>query len=234
MALLDAGIMPTIVTLTDETTWLVKHTPYDELHHCISPLEQELEDTSYDLHHALHKVNDLHHLSAPSMVEEAACDFEHTHVVSLGGNIYDSSQEAGPSQVEPPPTPVVPPPSSLQGRIQAKPAPQVEPVGKGKVKAPSIDNQAAPDPGLEDEITSAGIYDNIPMVIDTTVRGTLFPEFMGYENQHRVLILGQGKESVRTILFVRVNNNLYAYSNERLSVALNNIHQGTPPPVPTR
>ncbi|KAI6140213.1 hypothetical protein EDD17DRAFT_1516407 [Pisolithus thermaeus] len=39
---------------------------------------------------------------------------------------------------------------------------------------------------------------------------------------------------MRTILFVRVNNNLYAYSNERLSTALTNIHQGTPPPVPTR
>ncbi|KAI6165149.1 hypothetical protein EDD17DRAFT_1506016 [Pisolithus thermaeus] len=150
------------------------------------------------------------------------------------GNIYDSSQEAGPSWVDSPLTLVVPPPSSLWGRIQAKPVPQVEPVGKGKAKAPSVDNQAVPDPGPEDEITSAGIYDNIAMVINITVQGTLFPEFTGYENPHRVLTLGQGKDGVRMILFVRANNNLYACSDEGLSTALNNIHQGTPPPVPTR
>ncbi|KAI6158715.1 hypothetical protein EDD17DRAFT_1763625 [Pisolithus thermaeus] len=228
MALSDAGIMPAIVTLTDETTWLVKCTPYDKLHCHISCLEQELEDTLYDLCHALCKVDDLHHLSAPSMVKEAACDFECAHIASLGGNVYGSSQEAGPSWVEPPLTPVVPPPSSLQGRIQAKPAPQVEPEGKGKAKEPSIDNQAVPDPGPEDEITSAGIYNNIPMVIDTAVQGTLFPEFMGYENPCRALTLGQGKDGMRMILFVRVNNNLYAYSNERLSTASTTSTRGLP------
>ncbi|KAI6160465.1 hypothetical protein EDD17DRAFT_1510443 [Pisolithus thermaeus] len=151
--------------------------------------------------------------------------------ISRGGT-YDPSQEAGPSQMDPPLA--VPSPSSLQGRIQAEPASQVEPVGKGKVKAPSTDDQVAPDFGMEDEITSAGIYDNIPMVINTAVQGTLFPEFMGCENPYRVLCLGQGKDGVRMILFVRVNNNLYTYSDERLGTALANIHQGTPPPVPTR
>ncbi|KAI6159659.1 hypothetical protein EDD17DRAFT_1762117 [Pisolithus thermaeus] len=125
---------------------------------------------------------------------------------------YDPSQEAGPSWVDPPLMLTVPPSSSVQGKIQAKPAPQVEP----------------------DEITSAGIYDDIPMVVNTAVQGTLFPEFTGYENPHRVLILGQGKDSVRVILFVRVNNNLYTYTDERLGTALTNICQGTPPPVPTR
>ncbi|KAI6162380.1 hypothetical protein EDD17DRAFT_1508107 [Pisolithus thermaeus] len=87
---------------------------------------------------------------------------------------------------------------------------------------------------MEDEITSAEIYDDIPMVIKTAVWGTLFPKFTGHENLHRVLFLGQGKDSMRMILFVRVNNNLYTYSNERLGAALTNICQGTPPPVPTR
>ncbi|KAI6158859.1 hypothetical protein EDD17DRAFT_1763220 [Pisolithus thermaeus] len=237
MALLDAGIMPAIVTLADETTCLVKCTPYDELHRHISHLKQELEDTLYNLCHALGKVNDLHHapaptISAPITVEQVACDFEHTRIASLGGGTYDPSQEAGPSQVDPPQA--IPSPSSLQGRIQAKPASQVEPVGKGKAKVPSAGDQVAPDFGMEDEITCAGIYDDIPMVVDTAVQGTLFPEFMGCENLYRVLCLGQGKDSVRMILFVRVNNNLYAYSDERLSTALTNICQGTPPPVPTR
>ncbi|KAI6168511.1 hypothetical protein EDD17DRAFT_1821633 [Pisolithus thermaeus] len=215
--------MPAIVTLTDETTWLIKCTPYDELHCHISHLEQELKDTSYDLHHALCKVDDLCHLSAPSMVEQATW-----------GSAYDPSQEAGSSQVDPPPMPAVPPSSSLRGRIQANPAPQVELVGKGKVKVPPVNNQAAPDLGLEEEITSTAIYDDIPVVIDTAVQGTLFPEFTGYENPYRVLALGQGKDGVRMILFVRVNNNPYAYSNERLGMTLANICQGTPPPVPTR
>ncbi|KAI6156454.1 hypothetical protein EDD17DRAFT_1764158 [Pisolithus thermaeus] len=217
MALSDAGIMPAIVTLADETACLIKY-------------------TSYDLCCALHKVDDLCHapaptISAPIMVEQAVHDFEHTHIASLGGGTYDPSQEAGPSWVDPPPA--VPSPSSLQGRIQAKPASQVEPVGKGKAKVPSTDDQVAPDFGMEDEITSTGIYDDIPMVVDTAVQGTLFPEFTGCENPYRVLCLRQGKDSVRTILFVRVNDNLYTYSNERLSTALTNIHQGTPPPVPT-
>ncbi|KAI6148185.1 hypothetical protein EDD17DRAFT_1767014 [Pisolithus thermaeus] len=220
MALSDAGIMPAIVTLADETTHLVKCMPYDKLHHHISHLKQELKDTSYNLHCALCKVDDLHHtpaptISAPIMVEQAAHDFEHTHIASLGGGTYDTSQEAGPSQVDPPPA--IPPSSSLWGRIQVKPASQV-----------------APDFGTEDEITSAEIYDDIPMVVNTVVQGTLFPQFMGHKDPYRVLFLRQGKDGMRTILFVRVNNNLYAYSNERLSAALANIHQGTPPPVPTR
>ncbi|KAI6167908.1 hypothetical protein EDD17DRAFT_1750472 [Pisolithus thermaeus] len=237
MALSDVGIMPAIVTLADETTHLIKRMPYDELHHRISHLEQELKDTSYDLCHALHKVDDLHHapaptISAPIMVEQAVCDFEHAHIASLGGGTYDPSQEAGPSWVDPPPA--IPSPSSLWGRIQAKPASQVEPVGKGKAKVPPMDDQVAPDFSMEDEITSAGIYDDIPMVINTAVQGTLFPEFTECENPYRVLCLGQGKDGMRTILFVRVNDNLYTYSDERLSTALTNIHQGTPPPVPTR
>ncbi|KAI6142543.1 hypothetical protein EDD17DRAFT_1769073 [Pisolithus thermaeus] len=210
--------MPAIVTLADGTTRLIKH-------------------TSYDLRHALCKVDDLHHapaptISAPIMVEQAAHDFEHARIASLGGGTYDPSQEAGPSWVDPPLA--VPSPSSLQGRIQATPASQVEPVGKGKVKAPPTDDQVAPDLGMEDEITSAGIYDDVTMVVDTAAQGTLFPEFMGCENPYRVLCLRQGKDSMRMILFVRVNDNLYTYSDERLSAALANIHQGTPPPVPTR
>ncbi|KIK18688.1 hypothetical protein PISMIDRAFT_14186 [Pisolithus microcarpus 441] len=226
MALSDAGIMPAIVNLADETAHLIKCTPYDKLHRHISHLEQELKETLHDLHRALHKVNDLQHAPAPTIptpmtVEQAVCDLECTHIASLGGGIYDYNQEAGSSRVAPPLA--APPSSSLQGRAQAKPASQVEPV------APGYDFAV-----MEDEITSAQIYDDIPMVIKTTAQGTLFPEFMGYENPFRILCLGQGKDSVRKILFVRVNDNLYAYSDERFGAALTNIQQGTPPPLPIK
>ncbi|KIK12080.1 hypothetical protein PISMIDRAFT_18982 [Pisolithus microcarpus 441] len=49
-----------------------------------------------------------------------------------------------------------------------------------------------------------------------------------------VLCLRQGKDGMRKILFVRVNDNLYIYSNERFGAALANIQQGTPPPLPIK
>ncbi|KAI6161601.1 hypothetical protein EDD17DRAFT_1759034 [Pisolithus thermaeus] len=235
--------MPAIVTLADETARLVKY-------------------TSYDLCHALCKVNDLCHapaptISAPITVEQAAHDFEWAHIASLGGGTYDPSQEAGPSQVDPPLA--IPSPSSLRGRIQAKPASQVEPVGKGKAKAPSTDDQVAPDFSMEDEITSTGIYDDIPMVIDTAVQGTLFPEFTGCENLYmleiesplcdiyfertlRVLFgtVPSVVESLPRLPTAFFNNIEYSaldkarMVDERLGAALANICQGTPPPVPTR
>ncbi|KIK12315.1 hypothetical protein PISMIDRAFT_18819 [Pisolithus microcarpus 441] len=218
--------MPAIVNLADETACLVRHTPYNELCRQISRLERELEDTSHNLCHALRKVDDLRHaphpptptIPTPTTVEQAAHDLERAHIASLGGGIYDYNQEAGSSRVAPPPA--APPSSSLRGRAQAKPASQV---------APGYDFTVA-----EDEITSAQIYDDIPMVVETTTQGTLFPEFMGHENLYRVLCLGQGKDSVRKILFVRVNDNLYAYSDERFGAALANIQQGTPPPLPIK
>ncbi|KIK24196.1 hypothetical protein PISMIDRAFT_10345 [Pisolithus microcarpus 441] len=226
MALSDAGIMPAIVNLADETACL-------------------LEDTSHDLHCALHKVDDLRHaphaptptIPAPTTVEQAACDLERARITSLGGGIYDYNQEAGSSRVAPPPA--APPSSSSWGRAQAKPALQVEPVvsKKGKERAPREADQVAPGYDfmvVEDEITSAQMYDNIPMVVETTTQGTLFPEFTGHENPYRVLCLRQGKDGMRKILFVRVNNNLYAYSDERFGTTLANIQQGTPPPLPIK
>ncbi|KIK19057.1 hypothetical protein PISMIDRAFT_13950 [Pisolithus microcarpus 441] len=145
--------------------------------------------------------------------------------------------EAGSSRVAPPPA--APPSSSSQGRAQAKPASQVKPVvsRKGKERVPREVDQVVPGYDfavVEDEITSAQIYDNIPMVVKTTAQGTLFPEFMAHENLFRVLCLRQGKDSMRKILFVRVNDNLYAYSDERFGTALANIQQGTPPPLPIK
>ncbi|KAI6156456.1 hypothetical protein EDD17DRAFT_1764160 [Pisolithus thermaeus] len=176
-------------------------------------------------------------LPAPTTVELAAHDFEHAHITSLGGGTASYNQDTGPSRVAPPPAALHS--SSPWGRAQAKPALQVEPVvlKKGKEKEPQEGDQAAPECGLavmEDEITSTEIYDDIPMVINTAVWGTLFPEFTGNKVLFRVLCLRQGKDSVRMILFVRVNDNLYAYSDKRLSAALANICQGTPPPLPIR
>ncbi|KIK10517.1 hypothetical protein PISMIDRAFT_20324 [Pisolithus microcarpus 441] len=221
MALSDAGIMPAIVNLADQTAHLIRHTPYDELCHRISRLEQELKDTLHDLHHALCQVDDLRHtphapaptIPTPTMVEQAARDLEHTRIASLGGGVYDYNQEAGSSRVEP---------------VVSK---------KGKERAPQEADQVAPGYDFavaEDEITSTQIYDDIPMVIETTTQGTLFPEFMGHENPYRELCLGQGKDGVRKILFVRVNDNLYTYSDERFGATLANIQQGTPPPLPIK
>ncbi|KIK10601.1 hypothetical protein PISMIDRAFT_20246 [Pisolithus microcarpus 441] len=143
-----------------------------------------------------------------------------------GGGIYDYNQEAGSSRVAPPLA--APPSSSSWGRAQAKPALQVEPVvlKKWKERVPQEADQVVPGYDFvvaEDEITSAQIYDDIPMVVKTTTQGTLFPEFTGHENPYRVLCLRQGKDSMRKILFVRVNNNLYAYSDERFGATLANI-----------
>ncbi|KIK11546.1 hypothetical protein PISMIDRAFT_19431 [Pisolithus microcarpus 441] len=234
--------MPAIVNLADKTACLIKHTPYDELHCHISCLECELEDTSYDLRCALRKVNDLQHapaptIPAPTTVEQAAHDFEHACVTSLGGCISSSNVEAGPSRLAPQPAPQ-PSPSS-RGRVQAKPALQVEPVvsKKGKNREPEDIHQAMPEYNIaivEEENTSVQIYDNTAMVIDTAVQGTLFPEFTGRERLYQVLCLGEGKDSMRKILFLRFNDNLYTYSDDRIGAALANIKQGTPPPLPVR
>ncbi|KAI5981397.1 hypothetical protein EDD15DRAFT_2379606 [Pisolithus albus] len=244
MALSDAGIMPAIVTLADETARLIKRTPYDDLRRRISRLERDLEETSYDLRRALRKIDDLQReptptIPAPTTVEQAARDFERARVASLGGRTYSSNAEASSSRLPPPLAPQ--PSSSSRGRVQAKPASQVEPVVSRKGKAKQLEDdthQAAPDyeyTAMEEDTSAQQCYDDdIPMVVDTASQGTLFPEFTGEENPYRVRVLGQGRDGVRSILFVRINDNLYAYDDERLGAALANIRQGTPPPVPLR
>ncbi|KAI6004724.1 hypothetical protein EDD15DRAFT_2359503 [Pisolithus albus] len=232
--------MPAIVTLADETARLIKRTPYDDLRRRISHLERDLEGTSYDLHRALRKIDDLQReptptIPAPTMVEQAARDFECARVTSLGGHTYSSNAEASSSRLPPPPAPQ--PSSSSRGRVQAKPASQIEPVVSRKGKAKQLEDdthQAAPDyefTAMEEDTSTQQCYnDDIPMVVNTASQGTLFPEFTGEENPYRVRILGQGRDGVRSILFVRINDNLYAYNDERLGATLANIRQGTPPP----
>ncbi|KAI5989536.1 hypothetical protein EDD15DRAFT_2370602 [Pisolithus albus] len=236
--------MPAIVTLADETARLIKRTPYDDLRRRISHLERDLEETSYDLRRALWKIDDLQReptptIPTPTMVEQAARDFECARVASLGGRTYSSNAEASSSRLPPPPAPQ--PSSSSRGKVQAKPASQVEPVVSRKGKAKQLEDdthQAAPDyefTAMEEDTSAQQCYDDdIPMVVDTASQGTLFPEFTGEENPYRVRVLGQGRDGVRSILFVRINDNLYAYDDERLGAALANIRQGTPPPVPLR
>ncbi|KAI6000087.1 hypothetical protein EDD15DRAFT_2193538 [Pisolithus albus] len=65
---------------------------------------------------------------------------------------------------------------------------------------------------MEEDTSAQQCYDDdIPMVVHTASQGTLFPEFTGEENPYRVWVLGQGRDGVRSILFVRINDNLYAY-----------------------
>ncbi|KAI6038244.1 hypothetical protein EDC04DRAFT_2896638 [Pisolithus marmoratus] len=117
-----------------------------------------------------------------------------------------------------------PPPNtfSLRGRVQVIPAvssSQVEQPAdhKGKQKQP-LPLQVEPAcPPMEYKITPSDLYANVPMTIDELiVQGTMFPNFDRTELPYRVLHLGQGNDSVRSVLFMRINDNLYAYGNEMI------------------
>ncbi|KAI6166159.1 hypothetical protein EDD17DRAFT_1753629 [Pisolithus thermaeus] len=88
---------------------------------------------------------------------------------------------------------------------------------KGKQKQPSSPQVEPACPPMEDEITPTDLYTDIPMTADElVVQGTMFPNFNGAKFPYRVLHLGQGNDSVRSILFMRINNNLYTYGDEMI------------------
>ncbi|KAI6011951.1 hypothetical protein EDC04DRAFT_2609630 [Pisolithus marmoratus] len=92
---------------------------------------------------------------------------------------------------------------------------------KGKQRQPSPLQVEPACPPMEDKITPGNLYANIPMTInELIIQGTMFPDFDGTELPYRVLHLGQGNDGVRSILFMRINDNLYTYGNEMIRKAI--------------
>ncbi|KAI6043146.1 hypothetical protein EDC04DRAFT_2600520 [Pisolithus marmoratus] len=120
---------------------------------------------------------------------------------------------------------------SLRGRAQVEQPADL----KGKQRQP-LPLQVEPAcPPMEDEITPGNLYADVPMTINkpNIVQGTMFPDFNGTEFPYRVHCLGQGNDGIRSIFFMRINNNLYAYGNKMISKVIRNMNKGVPPPVPT-
>ncbi|KAI6011953.1 hypothetical protein EDC04DRAFT_2905120 [Pisolithus marmoratus] len=134
-----------------------------------------------------------------------------------------------------------PPPNtfSSRGRAQVIPAvssSQIEQPAdyKGKQKQPSPPQVEPACPPMEDEITPSDLYTDVPMTInEVIIQGTMFPNFDRAELPYRVLCLGQGNDSIRSLLFMRINDNLYAYSNKMISKVITNMNKRVPPPVLT-
>ncbi|KAI5982081.1 hypothetical protein F5J12DRAFT_788406 [Pisolithus orientalis] len=63
-------------------------------------------------------------------------------------------------------------------------------------------------------------------------QGTMFPEFNGTEWPHHVLSLGEGSDGKNKILFMRINNNLYAYEGKKIDSMKCNLRLCIIPLVP--
>ncbi|KAI6018872.1 hypothetical protein EDC04DRAFT_2902065 [Pisolithus marmoratus] len=149
-----------------------------------------------------------------------ACDLERAQITSLGGEPHDNQPSIGTSLS----MWGVPPPNtytsfSLRGRAQVTPALsslQVEQPAdrKGKQRQPSPLQVELACPPMEDNITPGDLYADVPMTVnELIIQGTMFPNFDGTEYPYRVLCLGQGNDGIRSVLFMRTNNNLYAYGD---------------------
>ncbi|KAI6009464.1 hypothetical protein F5J12DRAFT_782003 [Pisolithus orientalis] len=108
------------------------------------------------------------------------------------------------------------------GRVQVKPA-----GSHVSREQPSSQHGWPHHPPTEDVMMSdhAVNFPDIPSDVQMTLdegapsvpaQGTMFPEFNGMEWPHCVLSLGKGSDSKNKILFMRVNNNLYAYEGEKI------------------
>ncbi|KAI6043655.1 hypothetical protein EDC04DRAFT_2890578 [Pisolithus marmoratus] len=155
--------------------------------------------------------------------KQFARDLKCAQIASLSGEPHDNQPSIGTSSS----VRGMPPPNtytsfSSRGRVQVTPAlssSQVEQPAdcKGKQRQPSPPQVEPPCPPMEDEITPGDLYADIPMTVnEPIVQGTMFPNFDGTEYLYRVLRLGQGNDSVRLLLFMRINNNLYAYGDEMI------------------
>ncbi|KAI6038475.1 hypothetical protein EDC04DRAFT_2896337 [Pisolithus marmoratus] len=189
----------------------------------------DLQAEIKDLHKRLSgaPLGEAPHSSVPSIPppppitsdEQFAHEFEHAQIMSLGGVPHHDQPGIGTSSsmwATPQPNTL-----SLRGRAQVTPAlpsSQVEPAC----------------PPMEDEITPSNLYANVPMTVDELIiQGTMFPNFDGTEYPYRVLHLRQGNDSISLVLFMRINNNLYAYGDKMISKVIGNIKKGVPPPIPT-
>ncbi|KAI6018343.1 hypothetical protein EDC04DRAFT_2902226 [Pisolithus marmoratus] len=137
--------------------------------------------------------------------EQFACDFEHAQIVSLGGVPHHNQPGVGTSSS----MQATPPPNIFSSRGSED--------LKGKQKQPSPLQAELACPPMEDEITPSNLYTDGPMTInELIIQGTMFPNFNGTEYPYRVLHLGQGNDSIRLVLFMRINNNLYAYGDKMI------------------
>ncbi|KAI6045520.1 hypothetical protein EDC04DRAFT_2598517 [Pisolithus marmoratus] len=163
--------------------------------------------------------------------EQFARDLEHARITSLGSKPHNNQSGIGTSLS----MWGVPPPNtytsfSSRGRAQVEqPADH-----KGKQRQPSPPQVEPACPPMEDEITPSDLYTDVPMTInELIIQGTMFPNFDGTEYPYRVLHLGQGNDSIRSILFMRINDNLYAYGDKMIGKVISNMNKGVPPPVLT-
>ncbi|KAI6030147.1 hypothetical protein EDC04DRAFT_2605434 [Pisolithus marmoratus] len=163
--------------------------------------------------------------------KQFAHDFECAHIASLGGIPLHDQPGIGTSLS----AQAVPPSNtytsfSSRGRAQVKQPANL----KGKQGQPSLPQVEPAHPPMEDKITPSDLYTDVPMTVDELIiQGTMFPNFDRTEFPYRVLCLGQGNDSIRLILFMRINDNLYAYGDEMISKVIRNMNKGVPPPVPT-
>ncbi|KAI6015678.1 hypothetical protein EDC04DRAFT_2608677 [Pisolithus marmoratus] len=203
---------------------------YDEFHHQIQSYERKLarawevnDDLQVEIKDLHKKLGEAPHSSVPSVPppppvtsdEQFACDFKHAQITSLGGEPhYDQPGVRTSSSMWDAPLPNT---FSSRGRVQVE-----QPTDhKGKQRQPSPPQVEPACPPMEDKITPSNLYANVPMTIDEPIiQGTMFPNFDRTEFPYRVHHLGQGNDSVRLILFMRINDNLYAYSNEMISKAI--------------
>ncbi|KAI6142980.1 hypothetical protein BKA82DRAFT_33539 [Pisolithus tinctorius] len=238
MALSEAGLTPAIFNLADEAAHIVHHSPYDDMHRRIAYLEDDLNDRDDKIRHLQDKIDKLcHPFPAPMSVEQEAQDFECAQVVSLGGpdhHILDQPG-AGPS------TSQTALPTAMfvsRGRVQAKPA-----GSHVSREQPSSQHRWPHHPPMEDVMMTnhAVGFPDVPSDVQMTLdegapsvlaQGTMFPEFDGTEWPHHMISLGEGSDGKNKILFMRINNNLYAYEGKKINSVKRNLRLHIVPPVP--
>ncbi|KAI5998311.1 hypothetical protein EDC04DRAFT_2612463 [Pisolithus marmoratus] len=226
VALNEDSVMSSMSQLANLAAGLIQCMLYNDFHHQIQSYERKLDeaweandDLQAEIKDLCKKLGEAPHSSIPSVPvpsdKQFACDFKHAQIASLSGIPHHDQPGIGTSSstwdISPPNT------FSLRGRVQVKqPADH-----KGKQRQPLPPQVEPACPPMEDKITPRNLYADVPMTVDEPiVKETMFPNFNGTEYPYRVLHLGQGNDSIRLVLFMRINNNLYAYDNEMISKAV--------------
>ncbi|KAI6043148.1 hypothetical protein EDC04DRAFT_2891423 [Pisolithus marmoratus] len=201
----------------------------DEAWEANNDLQAEIKDLCKKLGEAPH--SSVPPIPVPSD-KQFAHDFEHAQIASLSGVPHHDQPGIGTSlstwDISPPNT------FSSRGRAQVMPAvssSQVEQPAdcKGKQGQPLPPQVESACPPMEDETTPGNLYADIPMTVDKLIiQGPMFPNFDRTEYPYKVLCLGQGNDGVRSVLFMRINNNLYAYGNKMISKVIRNMNKGVP------
>ncbi|KAI6143035.1 hypothetical protein BKA82DRAFT_28813 [Pisolithus tinctorius] len=125
-----------------------------------------------------------------------------------------------------------------RGRVQAKPA-----GSHSSREQCSLQHRWLHHPPTEDVmmIDHAVSFPDVPSDVQMTLdegapsvptQGTMLPEFNGMEWPHHVLSLGEGSDGKNKILFMRINNNLYAYEGKKIDSMKCNLRLCIVPLVP--